>query len=164
MGKKLDTMPGNSEPKISLDQAYVMGHSWRANLYNVPKYRQVGGRKREYVSASMKPLAVLNDGFAKDANRPEYQSYRMTKINELYKPLLDNHLEAIASSNVFSSRRSLGASPGAPTFQTSARLSQATLKKVDSRNKAHTGFYIHNTLRKQSQNLDLANHSLNTCS
>lgn len=72
----------------------------------------------------------------------------MTKINELYKPLLDNHLEAVASSQLFSSRRSLGGPTG---------YSKVALKHVESKKKAHTGFYVHSTAKK-----DLAKHSLNT--
>lgn len=34
-------VPREDYARVSLDRSYILSHSWRANLYNVPVYRSV---------------------------------------------------------------------------------------------------------------------------
>ena len=51
--------------KVSLERSYILSHSWRANLYNVPKYRQVAEPLKDIdVRAhdlSVTPQMILQD-------------------------------------------------------------------------------------------------------
>ena len=82
-------------------------------------------------------------------SQAQYQSYRMKKINELYKPFFENNTLQAHNDYNFSSQsihpiNSTRISQES-LYSTTRPPQQPHLKKVNSKKPGHTGFFIHNS-------------------
>ena len=87
----------DNKNKISLDKAYIQAHSWRHNLYNVPRYRKVADplpNNNNYPRYNLQK--ALGEFRYSEFLRDGYQSYRMKQIEKLYKPLTTKHSDFVS--------------------------------------------------------------------
>lgn len=81
----------------------------------------------------------------------QYQSYRMKKINELYKSLIENNTLQTHNDYNFSSQSihhiNSARLSQESLYSTARPAHQAHMKKVKISKPGHTGFFIHNSVR-----------------